>query len=102
MMRTFAFLVLTSAFVLSACAPSAQCHGVSRQEAIEIAKDRKQDMLHRSRESERTNFTGAAVRFAKISAETNGYAANVAFKGRDGRTLIALIDDDCRVGWTYQ
>jgi len=33
-------------------------------------------------------------------SELHGYAAKVAFKGRDGRTLIALIDDDCYVGWT--
>ena len=36
------------------------------------------------------------------AAEGQGFADVVGFDGKDGRTLIALIYEDCYVEWTYQ
>lgn len=33
-----------------------------------------------------------------IGVETNGYAINVGFSGKDGHKLIALIEGDCSSG----
>lgn len=57
-------------------------------------------MLRRSTDEYATNFDVDEAAFVQVGTETNGYAANVGFKGRDGRTLIALIDADCYIGWT--
>jgi hypothetical protein len=57
-------------------------------------------MLRRSTDEYATNFDVDEADFVRIGTETNGYAANVGFKGRDGRTLIALIEADCYIGWT--
>lgn len=72
------------------------CKGISRREAIELAIAQKHRMLGRSAEAVRRNFAGDAT----IPTENNGFAATVGFKGKDGRTLVALIYDDCYVGWT--
>jgi len=55
-------------------------------------------MLGRSVQSERDNF---ADDVAHVAQDSTGYVAKVGFKGKDGRTLVALIDEDCYVGWTY-
>lgn len=54
-------------------------------------------MLGRSVQSERDNFP---TDVPGVAADRTGYVAKVGFKGKDGRTLIALIDEDCYVGWT--
>lgn len=54
-------------------------------------------MLGRSVQSERDNF---ADDVAHVAEDSTGYVAKVGFKGKDGRTLVALIDEDCYVGWT--
>ncbi len=54
-------------------------------------------MLNRSVQSERDNF---AADIADVADDNTGYVAKVGFKGKDGRTLIALIEEDCYVGWT--
>ena len=57
-------------------------------------------MLRRSRSDYAANYDSEKVTLVRIGAETNGYAANVGFEGKDGRMLIALIEADCYVGWT--
>ena len=57
-------------------------------------------MLQRSTQEYAANFAGSEPLFVKLGSETNGYAANVGFRGRDGTTLIALVEEDCYVGWT--
>jgi len=59
-------------------------------------------MLNRSTEEYRQNFARDEVTATRIGSEANGYAANVSFAGRDGRILVALVDEDCYVGWTYR
>lgn len=54
-------------------------------------------MLERSVRSERDNF---ATDVPEVAKDSTGYVAKVGFKGIDGSTLIALIDEDCYVGWT--
>jgi hypothetical protein len=55
-------------------------------------------MLGRSSQSYRDNFAASAA--SDANEDLNGYEAKVAFKGKDGRTLLALIEGDCYVGWT--
>ena len=67
-----------------------------------MARDAKAGMLGRSTASYAANFQSDHPVFVRIGVETNGYAANVAFRGRDGALLIALIEGDCYVGWTQR
>lgn len=55
-------------------------------------------MLGQSVKAERDNFVADV---ADIAQDCTGYVAKVGFKGKDGRILVALIDEDCYVGWTY-
>lgn len=57
-------------------------------------------MLRRSTTAYASNFDIETAEFVRIDKETNGYVANVGFKGHDGRTLVALIHADCYIGWT--
>lgn len=77
-----------------------QCESISRAEALRIAEDAKLVMLRRSTAAYASNFDIETAEFVRIDKETNGYVANVGFKGRDGRTLVALIHADCYIGWT--
>lgn len=77
-----------------------QCEPLSPAEALRMAADAKSAMLRRSTDEFATNFDVGEADFVRIGTETNGYAANVGFKGRDGRTLVALIEADCYIGWT--
>jgi len=88
-----AVLLLVSAFSIDN--PTA-CKGLSRPRAVALAIAQKHRMLGRSTEAFRRNFASDAT----IPTENNGFAATVGFKGKDGQTLIALIYDDCYVGWT--
>ena len=66
-------------------------------EAARLALEQKLGMLSRSFRSEQDNF---ASNSAEAFEDTTGYVAKVGFRGKDGRTLIALIDEDCYLGWT--
>ena len=61
-----------------------------------MAVDQKHRMLARSLPSDALNFASDVA----LPAEGHGYAGVVGFKGKDGRTLIALIEEDCYVGWS--
>lgn len=92
--------VIACAAVASACsptAPSTECKGLSPSHAVALAVEQKRGMLGRSVQSERDNF---ADDVAHVAQDSTGYVAKVGFKGKDGRTLVALIDEDCYVGWT--
>jgi hypothetical protein len=65
-----------------------------------MAADEKTGMLGRSTDEYAAHFQSSEAVFVRVGVETNGYAANVGFKGRDGRTLVALIEADCYIGWT--
>ena len=62
-----------------------------------MAVTEKRSMLNRSTDEFRRNF---ASEVAKVREDTNGYAAKIEFAGEDRRSLVALIDDDCYIGWT--
>lgn len=85
-------------FVVSGCGRS--CDGLTRDEAFQIAREAKAGMLQRSTDEYAANFKSEEAVFVRVGSETNGYAANVGFEGRNGTTLIALIESDCYVGWT--
>ena len=63
-----------------------------------MAKRGKAGMLSRSTAADATNF--ASDRVTQVLLDDGGYPAKVAFRGRDGWSLIALIDTDCDIGWT--
>jgi hypothetical protein len=93
-------LLILSTAASAACGPSNRCEGISADEAIAMARNEKREMLTRSTQAYRENFASDAVAAVRIGPQTNGYAANVEFAGRNGERLIALIEDDCYVGWT--
>lgn len=70
---------------------------MSQSKAVALAIEQKRRMLGRSVRSERDNF---ATDVPRVAEDNTGYVAKIGFKGKDGRTLIALIDEDCYVGWT--
>ena len=76
------------------------CERLSRSDALRMAQESKTGMLRRSTAEEAAKFASDKPVSVKIGSETNGYAADVTFRGRDGTTLIALIDDACHVDWT--
>lgn len=87
--------------VASACSPTApatECKDLLQSHAIALAVEQKRGMLGRSVQSERDNF---ADDVAHVAQDSTGCVAKVGFKGEDGRTLGALIDEDCYVGWTF-
>ena len=101
-MRRRYFFALALVSCCSACSPertSTQCKGLSPSNATSLAIERKNQMLARSAISYRANFASGA---STLATDLNGYVAKVYFRGRDGRTLIALIDEDCYVGWTQR
>jgi len=85
---------------LATAACSNRCETLTRSEALEMATGAKAGMLRRSTAKEAANYRSDEPAFVRIGAETNGYAANVGFPGRDGTTLVALIEGDCYIGWT--
>lgn len=70
---------------------------MSQSHAVALAVEQKRGMLGRSVQSERDNFADGV---AHVAQDSKGYVAKVGFKGKDGRTLVALIHEDCYVGWT--
>ena len=91
---------MVSALVLHGCGGVDQCKGISANEAIGMARDEMRGMLQRSTRDYQANYANDQAVAVRIGPQTNGYAANVEFRGRDGDTLIALIHDDCYTGWT--
>jgi hypothetical protein len=95
-MKIRAIPIIGITCLVPACSSPPSCQGISWQKAVELAKEQKQGMLSRSTAIYRDNFASDTA----LPAEGHGYAGVVGFKGKDGRTLVGLIDDDCYVGWT--
>jgi hypothetical protein len=95
-------VLIVLAAIVSGCGKGHGCDLLTRSQALELAREQKAGMLQRSTREYAANFASDAPAFVKLGAETNGYVANVGFKGRDGQTLVALIEGDCYVGWTYR
>ena len=86
-----------------ACSPVTpnECEGMSRAEAVQLAREHKAVLLNESPASERANFASDVV----STPEQRGSVTGIGFKGKDGRTLVAsFIYDgkDCLVGFSYQ
>ena len=67
-----------------------------------MAASAKRGMLGRSTAEYRANFASDEVADVRVGAQTNGYAATVAFRGRDGSLLVTLIEYGCYIGWTQR
>jgi len=70
---------------------------MSNPEAVQLAQEQKRGMLSRSVGAEQQNF---ASNVATVADDPTGYVAKVSFTGKDGVELVALIDEDCYVGWS--
>ena len=63
-----------------------------------MAVREKAGKLSRSTAAYAANFESDEV--AEVRTNAEGYVAAVAFTGKDGWTLIALVQDDCYVAFT--
>ncbi|OAN66522.1 hypothetical protein [Sphingomonas sp. TDK1] len=96
-----AFLTLSAALGLAGCAAasSTECKSISKEKAVELAREQKRGMLSRAFRSRQENFASDT---AILAGDRAGYAAKVSFKGKDGQELVGLIGEDCYVGWTIK
>lgn len=87
-------------FTLAGCEKphATSCASISASDAQAMALKAKSGMLSRSTEAFQRTYAGDKVEEVRIKAE--GYAAKVSFSGLGGARLIALIDEDCYLGWT--
>ena len=92
-----AFSAAFVAFALISCGQQT-CGTLTPAKAEAMAVREKAGKLSRSTAGYAANFKSNEVVDVRTNAE--GYAARVAFKGKDGWTLVALVQDDCYVGWT--
>jgi hypothetical protein len=103
LVRTVAILgiVIASVGALHGCAqpPSNECAAITHEEAVSVADVAKQHMLSRSRLSVQQNFATSSAWVDALN-DGRGFGAQVAYRGKDGTTLVALIHEDCYVGWT--
>ncbi|MBX7495643.1 hypothetical protein K3172_07190 [Qipengyuania sp. 6B39] len=86
-----------------ACSPINPNEGesMSREEAVQLAREHKAILLSESSASERANFASDVV----STAEQRDHVTGISFKGKDARTLVAsFIYDgkDCLVGFSYR
>lgn len=102
-MRTvvISLIVIASAGPLHGCAkpPSNECAAITREQAISLADAAKRHMLSRSVPSVQQNFAASSA-WVEALNDGRGFGAQVAYRGKDGTTRIALIHEDCYVGWT--
>jgi hypothetical protein len=92
-----AFLVAFVAFALISCGQQT-CGTLTPAKAEAMAVREKAGKLSRSTAAYAANFESDEVVDVRTNAE--GYAATIAFMGKDGWTLVALVEDDCYVRWT--
>ena len=90
--------IVAASLVAASCDVNRQCETLSRDQALEMAAAQKVGMLRRSTHEYAANFESSEAAFVELN--DGGYAAKVGFRGRDGRTLIALLEADCYIGWT--
>ena len=92
-----AFLVAFVAFALISCGQQT-CGTLTPAKAEAMAVREKAGKVSRSTAAYAANFESDEVVDVRTNAE--GYAATIAFMGKDGWTLVALVEDDCYVRWT--
>ncbi len=73
------------------------CAAISDDKAIAMAREEKREMLSRSRRFEQEDFASDTVESVE-RGKPDG--ARVVFRGNSHRTLEALIDSDCYIGWS--
>ena len=73
------------------------CANTSYAEALSHALEQKGGMLSRSTRSFQDNFDNNDGRVVGRSDEGS---ILVEFRGKDGKSLTARIDEDCYVGWS--
>jgi hypothetical protein len=89
-------LSLMMANLVVGCSSPDTCKGISPMRAIAMTKTAKRGMLGRSTATERDNFVSDVG--SPLPRDGGGQA--IGFKGMDGRILVALVDEDCYIGWT--
>lgn len=90
----------SAAFVALALISCGQhtCETLTPAKAEAMAVREKAERLSRTPAGDAANFESDKV--ADVQTNAEGHAAKVAFRGKDGWTLVALIKDDCSVSWT--
>ena len=86
-----------------ACSPATpnECESMTREEAVQLAREHKAILLNQSEASESANFASDVVSTLEQGGPVNG----IGFKGKDGRTLVASFIYDgkkCLVGFSYR
>lgn len=94
--RTFSAAFV--AFAFTSCGSQQTCRTLTPAKAEAVAVREKAGKLSRSAPGYAANFESDKIVDVRTHAE--GHAAKVAFMGKDGWTLVALIKDDCSVAWT--
>jgi hypothetical protein len=72
------------------------CANTTSADALSHALEQKRGMLSRSLLSFRENFD---KNNGRVVGHTDEGSTLVEFRGKDGKTLTARIDEDCYVGW---
>ena len=90
-------LAVLLALLLAACGAD-ECKVAQVSDAEDLALREKARMLARSTDDYAVNFASNDIIETRMN--DNGYVAKVSFRGKDGSTLMALIEGDCYVGWT--
>ena len=93
-----AYLAAFAAVALSSCGQQQTCGTLTPATAEAMALREKPGKLSRSKPGYAANFTSDEV--AGVQTNVEGHAAKVAFIGKDGWSLVALIGNDCKVAWT--
>jgi hypothetical protein len=73
------------------------CANVSSPDSLNHAREQKRGMLSRSIPSFQHNFANSEGR---VVGRTDQGSTLVEFRGKDGKTLTARIDQDCYIGWS--
>ena len=92
-----AFLAAFVVFALTSCGGQKSCGTLSPAEAEAMAVREKAGKLAKSPAGYASNFESDKV--ADVRTNVEGYAAKVAFKGKDDWSLVAHVKDDCYVTW---
>jgi hypothetical protein len=92
------FLAAIMAFAFTSCGSEQTCKALTPAKAQAMAVREKAGKLSSSPSGYAANFESDKV--ADVRTNVEGYAAKVAFVGKDGWTLVALVKDDCYVAWT--
>lgn len=97
MKRFLPIMLLPIVSLVWVCSPSTACKDLSPAQSVALAVEQKKGMLSRSTKEYRENFSSDA---AWLADDSTGWVAKVNFKGNNGVTLIAMIDEDCYISWS--